>query len=344
MLIEVLLTVNSDGHVLRRNLFSMPSKVFATMGIEKVFEHRMVMIPKSILPSMYGGSAPAQLSVYTSRFLIAETERAAARLSVGFSERTDVELGDLTIIGTPGIIETLVGMGVDYKLALLFPTGNPPPESLYDGFKCVEQMSDDTYSVYRYEPSVSDSTDLNISKIIDGLESSEPLNEEELSIIDHFAKPYEKYFKLEMNNDIASDPIDSYDDGTDSDTADDELGMELATMWKAIDNSAQQIGKCIDMRDNLNQLMRDFEHFKDEYNQKEDAKKFSETNTYKDMLPTRLTGVEGTVNGLQRQIGLVKEEYARECNELRRVIRRQTMFAVVLGILFIISILCVLLK
>ena len=60
MNINVLMTINADGHLIRRNMFALPTKVFECEGLHKVFDHRLVMIPQTILPKMYGGMPPMQ--------------------------------------------------------------------------------------------------------------------------------------------------------------------------------------------------------------------------------------------------------------------------------------------
>lgn len=333
MNIDVIMAVNADGHVIRRNIFTLPEKVYNCDGLNRVLDHRLVMIPKSILPRVYGGMPPAQFGMFTTRVLISPSERATARLTVGFQHKSEeVDLGDVAIIGTPAIAETLEGMGIGYNLAIVAPVDTKIDEELYDGFTSDGSVSDETYTVYYFKPSISGSTDLKISNIIDGLEHGDELTEDEQKIVDKFADNFAKAYDLEMSEDESDGRIDSYDDGNDEDIVDDEIGIEMGKMWKSLDMTASQIKFCL----NENKELADaFNKFCAEYKAAKDAEKYA-TPVYKDMLPTRVTSLEGSYNGIVNQFTALKRETDEQVEKLEAKVKRMYGVFTAIVVLFII--------
>lgn len=327
MNINVVMCINGDGNVIRRNLFALPTKVYECDGLHKVFDHRLVMIPKTILPKMYGGMPPIQLGLFTSRVLVATSERGAARLTVGFQQKSDdVDVGDVAIIGSPTVAETFESMGIDYNLTIIAPLNTPIPEDLYDGFAKDGTSGDETYTVHYFKPSIADSSDLKISNIIDGIESGNDLTDEEKEIVDKFAESFANAYDEEMYGDEAKfDRVDSYDDGNEDGTMDDELGMELGKIWRSIDMTASQVRTCIqntkDVADAFNQFKADYEHEKN-------AEKYT-TTTYKDMLPVRVTALESGYNGLVNQFVALKNESDEKITELKTLVKK-LKFAIII--------------
>lgn len=333
MNIDVIMAVNADGNVIQRNIFALSEKVYNCEGLNRVLDHRLVMIPKTILPRAYGGMPPVQMGVFTTRVLVSSSERAAARLTVGFQHKSEeVELGDITIIGTPHITETLEGMGVDYNLAIISPINAPIPEDLYDGFARDGSYGDETYTVHYFKPSISESTDVKISNIIDGIEHGDDLTDEEQQIVDKFAENFSAAYDLEMSEDETVDRVDSYDDGNDEGIVDDEIGREMGKMWKSLDMTASQIKFCL----NENKELADaFNKFCADYKAEKDAAKYA-TPVYKDMLPTRVTSLEGSYNGIVNQFTALKRETDEQVEKLEAKVKRMYGVIAAIVVLFII--------
>lgn len=330
MNIDVLMAVNADGHVINRNIFALPDKVYNCDGLERVLGHRLVMIPKSILPMMYDGIPPVQLGVFTTRVLVSASERAAARLTVGFKHKSEeVELGDITIIGTPYITETLEGMGVDYNLAIISPINAPIPEELYDGFARDGSFGDESYTVHYFKPSISETTDLKISNIIDGIERGDDLTDEEQQIVDRFAGNFSAAYDLEIAADDKFNRVDSYDDGNDEGIVDDEIGSEIGRIWKSLDMTASQIKFCLNEN---KELATAFNKFCDEYKKAKDAETYA-TPVYKDMIPVRVTSLEGSYNGIVNQFAALKMETDEQIEKLETKVKR--LYAAIIAVLLI---------
>lgn len=331
MNIDVIMAVNADGRVIQRNIFALPEKVYSCEGLNRVLDHRLVMIPKSILPRMYGGVPPVQMGVFTTRVLVSASERAAARLTVGFQHKSEeVELGDVAIIGTPYITETLDGMGVAYNLAIVAPLNTSIPEDLYDGFARDGSFGDETYTVHYFKPSISESTDLKISNIIDGLERGDELTDEEQQIVDRFADNFSAAYDLEMSEDDSADRVDSYDDGNDEGIVDSEIGKELGKMWKAVDMTASQIKFCLQEN---KEIADAFNKFCADYKAAKDAEKYT-TPVYNDMLPNRVTSLEGSYNGIVNQFSALKKETDEQVEKLETKVKRLYVAIALLAVVF----------
>ena len=333
MNITVVISVNADGNVISRNMFTLPTKVYQCDGLHNVFDNKLVMIPKSILPTMYGGMPPMQLGLFTSRVLVATSERGAARLTVGFQQKAEeVDVGDITIIGSPTVTETLESMGVDYNLAILSPLNASIPEELYDGFARDGSVGDETYTVHYFKPSISESSDLKISQIIDGIESGNELTEEEQEIVDRFASSFSKAYEDEMyGEETKYDRIDSYDDGNDEGIVDSEIGTELGRIWQSIDMSASQIRTCIQ---NTKDVADAFNQFKYDYENAKNAEKYT-TPVYKDMLPVRVTTLESEYNGVVNQFTALKTETDEQVEILTKKLTNMRTVMFVFAVLLI---------
>ena len=334
MNINVIMAINADGNIIRRNMFALPTKVFECEGLHKVFDHRLVMIPQTILPKMYGGMPPMQFGLFTSRVLVATSERGAARLTVGFQQKSEeVDVGDITIIGSPTVTETLESMGIDYSLTIIAPLNTPIPEEFYDGFARDGSDGDELYTVHYFKPSIAGSSDLKISSIIDGIESGTELTDEEQAIVDRFAGDFAKAYEDEMSDDESNfDRVDSYDDGNDEHTMDDEIGKEIDKLWRAVEMTACQVRTCIE---NTKDVADTFNKFKHEYDNEKNAQKYT-TNTYKDMLPVRVTSLEGEYNGIVNQFVVLKRETDETVESLKAELRKMRLCFAGLGLFMLV--------
>ena len=335
MNINVIMAINADGNIIRRNMFALPTKVFECEGLHKVFDHRLVMIPKTILPKMYGGMPPMQFGLFTSRVLVATSERGAARLTVGFQQKSEeIDVGDITIIGSPTVTETLESMGIDYNLTIIAPLNTPIPEEFYDGFARDGSDGDELYTVHYFKPSIAGSSDLKISSIIDGIESGTELTDEEQAIVDRFAGDFAKAYEDEMSDDESNfDRIDSYDDGNDEHTMDDEIGKEIDKLWRAVEMTACQVRTCIQ---NTKDVADAFNKFKYDYENAKNAEKYT-TPVYKDMLPLRVTTLESEYNGVVNQFAALKTETDEQVNALETTLQKMRIKMFVFAILLLIA-------
>ena len=330
MNINVLMTINADGHLIRRNMFALPTKVFECEGLHKVFDHRLVMIPQTILPKMYGGMPPMQFGLFTSRVLVATSERGAARLTVGFQQKSEeYNVGDITIIGSPTVTETLDSMGIDYNLTIIAPLNTQIPEEFYDGFARDGSDGDELYTVHYFKPSVAELSDLKISTLIDGIESGSELTEEEQSIVDRFVGDFAKAYDCEMSGEEPSfDRVDSYDDGNDEPTIDDEMGKEIGKLWRAVEMTASQVRTCIQ---NTKEVADAYNQFKSDYENEKAAEKYT-TPVYKDMIPVRVTTLEGEYNGVVNQFTALKRETDETVESLKAELRKMRLCFAGLGL------------
>ena len=181
---------------------------------------------------------------------------------------------------------------------------------------------------------------MKISAIIDGIESGNELTEEEQSIVDRFAGDFAKAYDDEMSGEEPSfDRVDSYDDGNDEHTMDDEMGKEIGKLWRAIDMTASQVRTCIQ---NTREVADAYNQFKSDYETEKNAEKYT-TPVYKDMLPVRVTTLEGEYNGVVNQFTALKRETDETVESLKAELRKMRLCFAGLGLFVLVFAIAILL-
>ncbi len=327
MNIDVLLAVNGDGNLIRRNILALPNKVFQCDGLEPVLSHRLVVLPKSIIPRIYNGLPPMEFGIYTSRLFVADGEEPAVRLAVGLSMKTDVDMGDITIVGSDAVTGLLDGMGIDYRLAIVAPLNVQIPEKLFDGFERDGSSGDERYTVHYFKPSLTATSDVKMANLIDGAATGFELSEAEQETVDHFAKDFARFYKQEMKR----SEVDSYDDGNDSDVEDDELGQEMELLWKSAE-LAQSYG--INAMHSAGKVAADLEKTKaDVAKAMEIAVEASKPPAYRDMIPVRVTQLESSVNNITTQFSSLMDETQTAFDKMGKSVRILRVMVIALAVL-----------
>ena len=96
--------------------------------------------------------------------------------------------------------------------------------------------------------------------------------------------------------------------------------------------TACQVRTCIE---NTKDVADTFNKFKHEYDNEKNAKKYT-TNTYKDMLPVRVTSLEGEYNGIVNQFVVLKRETDETVESLKAELRKMRLCFAGMGLFILV--------
>ena len=290
-MIRAIVALNADGYVIKKSLVGLPSSVMDYEEMQCLVNNTLIMATMDIVRKYL----PQHIAVVSRKSLLAENDKALSNMAANIENQG---VGDICVLANEGILDEMDNIGLGYELVVIYPTEVGVPENLIAGKKRVDVQYCDKYMIARYEQSVTEASDAQISNCIDGLESyfnmvdnMDKRDKDAVDKIVHGIKRLNRAICSESaENNFMGDSDDSYSGVGEIDAAE-----EFDRLWDTLQMVGDQMSDTTDLvletQDTIAEVLF-----------------YMKNNLPIPQLMNRMTMVNGEIDGLRKQLGAHIEE------------------------------------
>lgn len=291
--VYLLMSFNSDGHAMQRNVFTLDETVFD--DIAEIAEGALLVMTNA----MFDNQPPLSLMKYSGHITSADDSENLAHMVSRLSDRDSA--GKVLVFGNDDMMSALDDENCPYTLVTIAPSefNEAIPDKYTDGYeftrKCV--TSTGKYDVKMYRQSLKSTSDNKVLDIIDNIdrifdESDASDDSPELDdFLTHLEDSKEK--RESFSQDLFNAGLDGDEGGGISDGYLSMIKTVANQVTQAINTILTMRNKISDMGNRVNSAM--------EHVNKVSLDLSSHTNS-------KLVEMDNRINGLANQVGLVVEE------------------------------------
>ena len=215
-MIRAIVALNADGYVIKKSLVGLPASVMDYEEMQCLVSNTLIMATMDIVRKYL----PQHIAMVSRKSLLAENDKALSTMAANIENQG---VGDICVLANEGVLDEMDNIGLGYELVVVYPTEVGVPENLIAGKKRVDVQYCDKYMIARYEQSVTEASDVQISNCIDGLESyfnmvdnMDKRDKEAVDKIVHGVKMLNRALQREStDNNFMGDSEDQMSDTTD---------------------------------------------------------------------------------------------------------------------------------
>lgn len=290
-MIRAIVALNADGYVIKKSLVGLPASVMDYEEMQCLVNNTLIMATMDVVRKYL----PQHIAMVSRKSLLADNDKALSTMAANIENQG---VGDICVLANEGVLDEMDNIGLGYELVVVYPTEVGVPENLIAGKKRVDVQYCDKYMIARYEQSVTEASDVQISNCIDGLESyfnmvdnMDKRDKEAVDKIVHGVKMLNRALQRESSdNNFMGDSEDSYSGVGEIDSAE-----EIDRIWDTLQMVGDQMSDTTDLvletQDTIAEVLS-----------------YMKNNLPIPQLMNRMAMVNGEIDGLRKQLGSHIEE------------------------------------
>ena len=155
-MIRAIVALNADGYVIKKSLVGLPASVMDYEEMQGLVSNTLIMATMDVVHKYL----PQHIAMVSRKSLLADNDKALSTMAANIENQG---VGDICVLANEGILDEMDNIGLGYELVVIYPTEVGVPETLIAGKKRVDVQYCDKYMIARYEQSVTEASDVQIS-------------------------------------------------------------------------------------------------------------------------------------------------------------------------------------